>query len=577
MTPLLLSASDSDISTKSDEHLKTETIFSNVRDILAIHHKLMDELDQRVSSWSGDSLVGDLFLYLTPGMSIYNTYGSNYESSLEVLRNSAKNVAFMARLQACQEGSQKKLKLESLLIQPIQRVPRYILLLSDLLRNTPEDHPDRELIDRAIKEMQRVADELNKNVHHSQFKSKFSEIAQKGAKGLVQKGRIMLFEGTARCENKKKPIAVFLFNDLFIHLSETRAKNKANLLLPAHQWPLSLIWLTQDEEFVCIKGPTDSYRFRLAEMSELLPQLSETVNSFLMGTCPGSTIETDLRKGTFTFPETSASFTGEWKRGKMANGRMAFNGNVYHGTFKGGLKSGEGNQISSFGDTFTGQWLSDRPHGTGTMKDAVGNEYVGAFDCGVKCGQGTMKYANGASYQGTWAHDHPEGSGLMTFASGSIYEGNWEGGRFHQSGTLSIPNKLKYEGAWSYGLREGNGRQEHADSSVFEGTWRADLREGNGTETTSLGTYEGEWLNDLKEGKGTMRYQNGDVYNGSWRRGSYHGSGKLTLTRSATAMYDGEWYHGRKHGKGFILFRNGDSFDGFFRDDAVRSFLSPII
>ena len=154
MTPLLLSASDSDISAKSDEHLnETETIFSNVRDILAIHHKLMDELDQRVSSWSGDSLVGDLFLHLTPGMSIYNTYGSNYESSLEVLRNSAKNVAFMARLQACQEGSQKKLKLESLLIQPIQRVPRYILLLSDLLRNTPEDHPDRELIDRAIKEI----------------------------------------------------------------------------------------------------------------------------------------------------------------------------------------------------------------------------------------------------------------------------------------------------------------------------------------------------------------------------------------------------------------------------------------
>ena len=36
----------------------------------------------------------------------------------------------------------KGLFLISYLIMPVQRVPRYIMLLEDLLKHTPEDHSD---------------------------------------------------------------------------------------------------------------------------------------------------------------------------------------------------------------------------------------------------------------------------------------------------------------------------------------------------------------------------------------------------------------------------------------------------
>ena len=35
-----------------------------------------------------------------------------------------------------------KLDFNSLLIKPIQRLPKYVLLFKDLLKHTPEDHPD---------------------------------------------------------------------------------------------------------------------------------------------------------------------------------------------------------------------------------------------------------------------------------------------------------------------------------------------------------------------------------------------------------------------------------------------------
>jgi len=37
-------------------------------------------------------------------------------------------------------------RLESIIIMPIQRIPRYKLLLEDLLKRTPDAHPDCNLL-----------------------------------------------------------------------------------------------------------------------------------------------------------------------------------------------------------------------------------------------------------------------------------------------------------------------------------------------------------------------------------------------------------------------------------------------
>jgi hypothetical protein len=51
--------------------------------------------------------------------------------------------------------------LGSFLIMPVQRIPRYALLLRDLLKNTWEDHPDYENIQKALKLIESIGMDVN--------------------------------------------------------------------------------------------------------------------------------------------------------------------------------------------------------------------------------------------------------------------------------------------------------------------------------------------------------------------------------------------------------------------------------
>ena len=47
--------------------------------------------------------------------------------------------------------------LQSLLIQPVQRIPRYKLLLEQLLKETPQAHPDHPNLVSTLEEVSAVA------------------------------------------------------------------------------------------------------------------------------------------------------------------------------------------------------------------------------------------------------------------------------------------------------------------------------------------------------------------------------------------------------------------------------------
>ena len=47
------------------------------------------------------------------------------------------------------------------LIMPVQRIPRYILLLTELKKYTPADHPDADAVDAALAQLADVAAFVN--------------------------------------------------------------------------------------------------------------------------------------------------------------------------------------------------------------------------------------------------------------------------------------------------------------------------------------------------------------------------------------------------------------------------------
>ena len=63
-----------------------------------------------------------------------------------------------------------KLTLRDLIIQPVQRIPRYELYIKDFLKCTPTNHPDYAFLLKAQKELHNLAeriDQVHKEVNES--------------------------------------------------------------------------------------------------------------------------------------------------------------------------------------------------------------------------------------------------------------------------------------------------------------------------------------------------------------------------------------------------------------------------
>ena len=61
------------------------------------------------------------------------------------------------------------LTLESFLIMPVQRVPRYLLLLQDMLKYTREGHPDYIPLQKSINTIREQLTKINSNISNEEL------------------------------------------------------------------------------------------------------------------------------------------------------------------------------------------------------------------------------------------------------------------------------------------------------------------------------------------------------------------------------------------------------------------------
>jgi len=177
--PLQEKAMDSSSITVDD----INKIFSNIQSIKDFHVILEDELKNRVENWSKHRTVADIFLRFTPFMKIYTQYVNNYDIAIAAVQQClARSSGFKAFLQTQKSDSTGffgEAYLNALLITPIQRIPRYNLLLKDLTKHTAAEHQDYTTLTIALEAVGKVATIINeKKREHEQlqlphkFKSK---------------------------------------------------------------------------------------------------------------------------------------------------------------------------------------------------------------------------------------------------------------------------------------------------------------------------------------------------------------------------------------------------------------------
>lgn len=139
-----------------------DTIFGAFGMIVGVNRELLKEIEAKLLNWGPSSTLGDVFLRFTPYFRLYSSYVSGHEKTERLIVSLSRNKAFR---QVCEKGVQSSGgQLQSFLILPIQRIPRYVLLLTELKKATSKLHPDFSKLQEAIPLVQTVASAINKAI-----------------------------------------------------------------------------------------------------------------------------------------------------------------------------------------------------------------------------------------------------------------------------------------------------------------------------------------------------------------------------------------------------------------------------
>ncbi|MES1917085.1 MAG: hypothetical protein MHM6MM_008845, partial [Cercozoa sp. M6MM] len=122
------------------------TLFSDIESLQQLNTQLLGDMEQRLQQWeqaatlpnhqgTDQQVVSDLFLEFAPYFRMYSRYASNHNHAAQLARNIRSQRKYRALREWLDERSAmpecKGASLESLLITPIQRIPRYRLLVEE--------------------------------------------------------------------------------------------------------------------------------------------------------------------------------------------------------------------------------------------------------------------------------------------------------------------------------------------------------------------------------------------------------------------------------------------------------------
>ncbi|KAM9807558.1 FYVE, RhoGEF and PH domain-containing protein 4a [Neosynchiropus ocellatus] len=156
-----------------------KNIFSNISSINTFHSQfLLPDLEKRMGEWTSTPRIGDILQKLTPFLKMYAEYVKNFDKAMELLKQwSDRSPQFKAiilevqSLEVC--GC---LTLQHHMLEPVQRVPRYEMLLKDYLKKLPQDAPDRRDAEKSLEIIATAATHSNSAIRKSENLKKLMEI-----------------------------------------------------------------------------------------------------------------------------------------------------------------------------------------------------------------------------------------------------------------------------------------------------------------------------------------------------------------------------------------------------------------
>uniref|UniRef100_A0A8D1IJK1 FYVE, RhoGEF and PH domain containing 2 n=1 Tax=Sus scrofa TaxID=9823 RepID=A0A8D1IJK1_PIG len=201
-------------------------IFSNISSIYQFHAQFfLPELQRRLDDWTTTPRIGDVIQKLAPFLKMYSEYVKNFERAIELLATwTDKSPPFqevITRIQSSEASG--SLTLQHHMLEPVQRIPRYELLLKEYVQKLPAQAPDLADAQKALNMIFSAAQHSNAAITEMERLQELWEVYQRlGLEDdIVDPSNTFLREGPVLKisfrRNGPMERYLFLFNNMLLY------------------------------------------------------------------------------------------------------------------------------------------------------------------------------------------------------------------------------------------------------------------------------------------------------------------------------------------------------------------------
>ncbi|XP_061663459.1 FYVE, RhoGEF and PH domain-containing protein 4-like [Syngnathoides biaculeatus] len=199
-------------------------IFSNISSIYSFHSQfLLPDLEDCIGHWHECPGLGNVLLQHAPFLRMYADYVRNFDQATELVRIwTERSSAFRNIVEDIQSQEVcASLSLQHHMLEPVQRIPRYEMLLRDYVKKVPPNNPDYEFARQSLQTISMAASHSNSAIHKAESIKRLLEIYEMvGEEEVVNPTNEFLKEGRLLKLAARNASAMerhlFLFNNFLL-------------------------------------------------------------------------------------------------------------------------------------------------------------------------------------------------------------------------------------------------------------------------------------------------------------------------------------------------------------------------
>ncbi|PNI13701.1 MCF2 isoform 3 [Pan troglodytes] len=246
---------------------KKDILFGNMAEIYEFHNDIF--LSSLENCAHAPERVGPCFLERKDDFQMYAKYCQNKPRSETIWRKYSECAFF----QECQRKLKHRLRLDSYLLKPVQRITKYQLLLKELLKYS-KDCEGSALLKKALDAMLDLLKSVNDSMHQIAINGYIGNLNELGK--MIMQGGFSVWIGHKKCATKMKDLArfkpmqrhLFLYEKAIVFCKRRVESGEGSDRYPSysfkHCWKMDEVGITE-----YVKGDNRKFEIWYGEKEEV--------------------------------------------------------------------------------------------------------------------------------------------------------------------------------------------------------------------------------------------------------------------------------------------------------------------